>query len=100
MLKSVSFLAACSEVAQRWVSGQRHELALSFSGLCLKQEVDPQLLVNIIQRICKKTGDQEAQDRMNCVRTSVSKGSTPLILRTSERAQGRKRSALHHPFVV
>jgi putative DNA primase/helicase len=73
LLKSVSFLAACSEVAQRWVSGQRHELALSFSGLCLKQEVDPQLLVNIIQRICKKTGDQEAQDRMNCVRTSVGK---------------------------
>ena len=100
LLKSVSFLAACSEVAQIWVSGRRHELALSFSGLCLKQDVDPQLLVNIIQRICKITGDQEAQDRMNCVRTSVSKGSTPLILRTSERAQGRKRSALHPPFAV
>ena len=73
MLKSVSFLAACSEVAQIWVSGRRHELALSFSGLCLKQDVDPQLLVNIIQRICKITGDRDEQDRMNCVRTSVGK---------------------------
>ena len=73
LLKSVSFLAACSEVAQLWVSGRRHELALSFSGLCLKQGVDPQLLVNIIQRICKITGDLEAQDRMNCVKTSVGK---------------------------
>ena len=52
LLKSVSLLAACSEVAQLWVSGRRHELALSFSGLCLKQNVDPQLLINIIQRIC------------------------------------------------
>ena len=39
----------------------------------MKQDVDPQLLVNIIQRICKITGDQEAQDRMNCVRTSDGK---------------------------
>jgi putative DNA primase/helicase len=52
LLKSVACLAACSEVAQLWVSGRRHELALSFSGLCLKQKVDPQLLINIIQRIC------------------------------------------------
>ena len=73
LLKSVSFLAACSEVAQLWVSGRRHELALSFSGLCLKQNVDPQLLINIIQRICQTTGDRDEQDRMNCVRTSVGK---------------------------
>ena len=73
LLKSVSFLAACSEVAQLWVSGQRHDLALSFSGLCLQQNVNPQLLINIIQRICQTTGDRDEQDRMNCVRTSVGK---------------------------
>jgi putative DNA primase/helicase len=73
LLKSVSFLAACSEIAQLWVSGQRHELALSFSGLCLKQNVNPQLLINIIQRICQTTGDRDEQDRMNCVRTSFGK---------------------------
>ncbi len=39
----------------------------------MKQDVDPQLLVNILQRICKITGDQEAQARMNCVRISVGK---------------------------
>ena len=35
LLRLVSFLGACSEVAQLWTSGLRHELALSFSGLCL-----------------------------------------------------------------
>ena len=69
----MSLLAACSEVAQLWVSGRRHELALSFSGLCLKQNVNPQLLINIIQRLCQTTGDRDEQDRMNCVRTSVGK---------------------------
>ena len=73
LLKSVSLLAACAEVAQLWVSGRRHELALSFSGLCLKQNVNPQLLINIIQRICQTMGDRDEQDRMNCVRTSVGK---------------------------
>ena len=70
LLKSVSCLAACSEIAQLWVSGRRHKLALSFSGLCLKQNVNPQLLINIIQRICQTTGDRDEQDRMNCVTTS------------------------------
>ena len=69
----MSFLGACSEVARLWASGLQHELALSFSGLCLKQGIDAQLLVNIIQRICKITGDTDEQDRMNCVRTSVGK---------------------------
>ena len=73
LLKSVSFLAACSEIAQLWVAGRRHELALSFSSLCLKQNVNPQLLINIIQRICQTTGDRDEQDRMNCVRTSFGK---------------------------
>ena len=73
LLRSVSFLGACSEVARLWASGLQHELALSFSGLCLKQGIDAQLLVNIIQRICKITGDTEEQDRTNCVRTSVGK---------------------------
>ena len=75
LLKSVSFLAACSEIAQLWGLGRRHDLALSFSGLCLKQNVNPQLLVNIIQHICQITSDRDEQDRMNCVKTSVGKPS-------------------------
>jgi putative DNA primase/helicase len=63
LLKSVSFLAACSEITQLWASGRRHELALSFSGLCLKQNVEPQLLINIVQRICQITGDRDQQDQ-------------------------------------
>ena len=48
LLRSVSFLGACSEVARLWASGLQHELALSFSGLCLKQGIDAQLLVNSV----------------------------------------------------
>ena len=73
LLRSVSFLGACSEIAQLWSSGRRHDLALSFTGLCLKQGVNAQLLLNIIQRICQINGDTEEQDRTNCVRTSVGK---------------------------
>tara|TARA_B110000003_G_scaffold247967_1_gene259375 strand:- start:392 stop:2545 length:2154 start_codon:yes stop_codon:yes gene_type:complete len=73
LLRLVSFLAACAEITQLWSDGRRHELALSFSGLCLKQGVDAQLLVNIIQRICETTGDMDEQDRMNCAKTSVGK---------------------------
>jgi putative DNA primase/helicase len=39
----------------------------------LKQGVDAQLVVNIIQRICEITGDTDEQDRMNCAKTSVGK---------------------------
>jgi putative DNA primase/helicase len=56
LLKAVSFLAACSEIAQLWSEGSRHELSLSFAGLCLKQGVNDQVLINIIQRICEITG--------------------------------------------
>jgi len=78
LLKAVSFLGACSEITQLWSEGSRHELALSFAGLCLKQGIDAQLLVNIIQRICEITGDPEEQGRMNCVRTSVGKPNDEL----------------------
>ena len=78
LLKAVSFLGACSEISQLWSEGSRHELALSFAGLCLKQGIDAQLLVNIIQRICEITGDTEEQGRMNCVRTSVGKPNDEL----------------------
>jgi len=78
LLKAVSFLGACSEITQLWSEGSRHELALSFAGLCLKQGIDAQLLVNIIQRICEITGDTEEQGRMNCVRTSVGKPNDEL----------------------
>ena len=73
LLKSVSFLAACSELVQHWKDGQRHELALCFSGLCLKLGVGPQLITDVVLGICQITGDREEQDRMNCVKTSFGK---------------------------
>ena len=71
LLKHVSLLAAASELMQHWVKGQRHTLALGFSGLCLKQGVDANLVMKIIQWICRATGDPEVDDRFNAIRTSV-----------------------------
>ena len=71
LLKSVSFLATCSEITQLWGLGRRHDLALSFSGICLKQNLNPQLLINIIQSICQVMGDRDEQDRIKWVWTIV-----------------------------
>jgi putative DNA primase/helicase len=70
LLKHVSLLAAASELMPYWVEGQRHTLALGFSGLCLKQGVNANLVMKIIQRICKVMGDPEVEDRLNAIRTS------------------------------
>ena len=79
LLRAVSMLAACSEVAQNWREGYRHDLAVAFSGLCLKQNVEPNLLIHIVQRICKITGDQEVEDRLNAIRTSCTKPTDNLL---------------------
>ena len=57
LLKAVAFLAAASEVMQNWKVGQRHDLALAFSGLCAKEGVKPNLTMHLVQRICQSTND-------------------------------------------
>lgn len=69
--RCVSLLSACAEITQHWVPGKRHNLVLSFAGLCLKHGLEPQLIMNIIQRICRVTQDHEEEDRLNCLRTSA-----------------------------
>tara|TARA_B100001027_G_C16237993_1_gene317937 strand:- start:163 stop:891 length:729 start_codon:yes stop_codon:yes gene_type:complete len=59
LLKAVNLLAACSEIAQNWHEGCRHELALSFSGLARKHGLEPNLIVQIVQRICQIANDPE-----------------------------------------
>ena len=71
--RCASLLSACAEITQHWLPGKRHNLVLSFAGLCLKLGLDPQLMMNIIQRICRFAQDHDEEDRLNCVRTSASK---------------------------
>ena len=78
LLKHVSLLAAVSEITQNWTEGKRHNLALGFAGLCIKADLDPQQIMNIIQRICSLTNDVEEQDRLNAVRFSVNKAADDL----------------------
>lgn len=73
LLRSVALLAAAAEVMQNWKEGQRHDLALAFSGLCAKEGVEPNLTMHLVQRICDKTNDYEYEDRANSVRASFHK---------------------------
>ncbi len=79
LLESVNFLAACSEVAQNWGDGHRHSLALAFSGLCLKEGIEPNLIMHIVHRICEITGNHEVDDRLNAIRTSYAKPADSLL---------------------
>ena len=79
LLKSVNLLAACSEVAQNWGDGHRHNLVLAFSGLCLKEGIEPNLVMHFVQRICEITGDLEVSDRLNAIRTSYAKPADSLL---------------------
>ena len=79
LLKSVNLLAACSEVAKNWGDDHRHNLVLAFSGLCLKEGIEPNLIMHIVQRICEITGDHEVDDRLNAIRTSYVKPADSLL---------------------
>jgi putative DNA primase/helicase len=72
-------LAACSEIAQNWREGHRHDLALAFAGLCLKQDVEHNLVTQIVQRICDINGDLEVDDRLNAIRTSYAQPTDSLL---------------------
>ena len=78
LLKHVSLLAAVSEITQNWTEGKRHNLALGFAGFCIKADLDPQQIMNIIQRICSLTNDVDEQDRLNAVRFSINKSANNL----------------------
>jgi putative DNA primase/helicase len=79
LLKSVNLLAACSEIAQNWREGHRHDLALAFAGLCLKQDVEHNLVTQIVQRICDINGDLDVDDRLNAIRTSYAQSADSLL---------------------
>jgi putative DNA primase/helicase len=79
LLQSVNLLAACTEVAQNWTDGMRHDLSLAFSGLCLKTGIEPKLLMKIFQRICDINGDLEVDDRISAIRTSYAQPVDSLL---------------------
>lgn len=71
--KCVALVAAAAEIAKNWTEGVRHNLALAFSGYCLKHGIAPQLLELIFDRITALKGDEEVQDRLNTIHTSMAK---------------------------
>ena len=73
LLKAVNLLAACTEVAQNWKEGRRHDIALVFSGLARKHGLKPDFVRQIVQRICQITDDRELDDRFYSVRTTFSR---------------------------
>ena len=79
LLKAVNLLAACSEIAQNWQEGCRHELALSFSGFARKHGLEPNFIMQIMQRICQIANDPEVEDRLNAVRSTFDRPLETLI---------------------
>ncbi len=73
LLLAVNLLAACSELAQNWQEECRHELALSFSGFARKHGLEPNLIMQIMQRICQIANDPEVEDRLNAVRSTFAR---------------------------
>ena len=73
LLKAVNLLAACSEIAQHWQEGCRHGLALSFSGFARKHDLEPNFIMQVVQRICQIANDPEVEDRLNTVRSTFAR---------------------------
>ena len=73
LLKAMNLLAACSELVQNWQEGCRHELALSFSGFARKHGLEPNFIMQIVQRICQIANDPEVEDRLNTVRSTFAR---------------------------
>ena len=79
LLRHVSFLAACTEISQNWIAGRRHDLSLAFVGLCLKEGVNSNLILKIVERICEIADDREVDDRLMVVRTSCDRPPESLL---------------------
>ena len=73
LLKAVNLLAACSELAQNWREGCRHELALSFSGFARKHGLELNFIMQIVQGICQIANDADVEDRLNAVRSTFAR---------------------------
>ena len=71
LLQHVALLAAASELMEYWTEGQRHSLALGFAGLCSKSGVEPEQIQRTIKAICQATDDQEIEDRLSAVQTTL-----------------------------
>lgn len=71
LLKAVALLAAATELMEYWKEGQRHTLALGFAVISHNLAVDPNVIMNIIHKICEASADIEVQDRLNAVRTTI-----------------------------
>ena len=75
----MSFLAACTEISQNWIAGRRHDLSLAFVGLCLKEGINSNLILKIVERICEIADDREVDDRLMVVRTSCDRPPESLL---------------------
>jgi hypothetical protein len=63
-------LAAASLLAQRWETGQRHDLALALCGWLLKRDWPPSAVARLLTAICRAANDSELDDRLRCLESS------------------------------
>jgi hypothetical protein len=71
LLRSVARLAAAVLVARHWPEGNRHHAALSLAGALLRDGHSPEDVEFFARHAAIAAGDNEVEDRVNAVRTTV-----------------------------
>lgn len=68
LLTATQKLAAATLLAHNWNEGNRHTLALAFSGVLLRNGWAHNEVINFLKPIVTIAGDEELNDRLNCVK--------------------------------
>ena len=63
-------IAMGSILLDHWAEGIRHDLSLAMAGFLAKNDWTEDEVVHFIETICEVTDDDEASDRISCVRTT------------------------------
>ncbi|MBP1182161.1 putative DNA primase/helicase [Methylobacterium sp. PvR107] len=73
LLRLVGHIAAVSVLAELWIEGGRHNLALRFAGLCALNGIARKACETVVQTLCAVTSDNEVEDRLLAVETTYSR---------------------------
>jgi DNA-binding transcriptional ArsR family regulator len=71
--RSVTFLASACVLARFWREGVRHDMSLAVAGALLRNGYSENEVSNLITAICTLRGDDEVEDRLQSVKTTVEK---------------------------
>ena len=74
--KAVQKIAIGTLLHQQWCPGDRHQLALLVPALLVRQGWDREDITGLIEAVATEAQDEELNDRLLCVQTTVAKHSS------------------------